>query len=81
LRTGITIHKTITVKSVAKEPNFEKTLRWLDPKIKDDRIIATVLEIQREYLASKVILITNDINLQNKSEYANIPVIEPPKEE
>jgi len=78
LRTGVTDYKTITVKSIATEPNFEKTLHWLDPSIKDDRIIASVLEIQREYLASKVILITNDINLQNKSDMANIPSLEPP---
>ncbi len=79
LLVGVSCHNTITVKSIAKEPNFKNTLHWLDATRNDDRIIATVLEVQREHLASNVVLVTNDINLQNKADMARIPSLEPPK--
>ncbi len=75
---GVTVNKTIIVKMIATEPNFEHTLGWLDATNQDDRIIASVLEIQREQPAAKVILVTSDINLQNKAEMANLPFVEPP---
>ncbi len=75
---GVTIHKTITVRMLAKEPRFEDAPSWLDRTNNDDRIIATALEIQREYPSSKVILVTRDINHQNKAELARLPYKEPP---
>lgn len=78
---GVTVHKSVTVKMLAQEPSFIKTLSWLDPINNDDRIIATVLEIQREHPSAAVILVTSDLNLQNKAEMANLPFREPPKEE
>lgn len=74
---GVTVDRTITVKMIAVEPNFEHTLSWLDPSNNDDRIIANTLELQRGYPSSKVLLVTNDINLQNKAEMAKIPYCEP----
>jgi len=68
--TGITVDKTITVKMVATEPNFEKTLKWLDPNHEDDRIIASALDLQVHHPADSVILVTSDINLQNKAQAA-----------
>jgi len=75
---GVTINKTVTVRMIAPEPNFSETLSWLDPTNNDDRIIATVLELQREEPSNTVVLVTSDINLQNKAEMANIPYVEPP---
>ncbi len=75
---GVTVNKTITVKMIAVEPNFEDTLRWLDATNQDDRIIASVLELQCDQPSAKVILVTSDINLQNKAEMANLPFVEPP---
>jgi hypothetical protein len=69
---GVTVNKSITVKMVATEPNFEKTLKWLDPNNNDDRIIASILEIQIDNPSDIVILVTNDINLQNKAQLANL---------
>jgi rRNA-processing protein FCF1 len=74
---GVTVDQTITVKMIAVEPNFEHTLSWLDPSNSDDRIIANALELQRGCPSSKVLLVTNDINLQNKAEMAKIPYCEP----
>ena len=67
---GVIVYKTITVKMVATEPNFEKTLKWLDPKNEDDRIIASALQIQVQNPSDKVVLVTSDINLQNKAQLA-----------
>lgn len=81
LREGITVNKTVTVKMQAEEPNFDETLSWLDKENDDDRIIANILEIQRKEPSSMVILVTADINHQNKAEAANLPFVEPPKGE
>jgi hypothetical protein len=75
---GVIVNKVITVKMIAQEPDFNKTLSWLDPTNNDDRIVAATLEVQRGEPSSKVILISADINHQNKAEMANIPFIEPP---
>jgi rRNA-processing protein FCF1 len=75
---GVRVNKVITVRMIAHEPDFKKTLSWLDPENNDDRIIAATLEVQREEPSSLVVLVTNDINHQNKAEMANIPFIEPP---
>ncbi len=79
LLTGVTVNKTITVKMRAAEPNFGETLEWLDSENKDDRIVASVLELQRENPSSIIVLVTSDINLQNKAEMANLPFLEPPR--
>lgn len=78
LSAGVTVNKSVTVKMVASEPNFNKTLHWLDSTNNDDRIVASTLELQREHPSDAVILVTSDINLQNKVEMANLPYIEPP---
>lgn len=79
LLNGVTVDGTITVKAIAQEPNFGATLSWLDPSNKDDRIIASTLEVQRLNPAARVLLFTGDINLQNKAVLAEIPFAEPPQ--
>jgi len=78
LLAGVTVNKTIKVRTIAGEPNFDKTLHWLRESNNDDRIIASVLEFQRSSPASTVIIVTGDINLQNKAEAANLPFSELP---
>lgn len=78
MQEGVTVNRTVTVKMIAKEPDFKRTLSWLDPENNDDRIIAATLEVQREVPSSTVILVTTDINHQNKATMADIPFIEPP---
>lgn len=75
---GVKVHGTITVKMVATEPNFKNSLSWLDNGNNDDRIIASSLEILREFPSSQVVIATSDINLQNKCEMANLPFGEIP---
>ena len=73
---GVKVDKTITVKMIATEPNFNKTLGWIDSKNNDDRIIANVLELQLNHPSDNVILVTSDINLQNKAQLANLTVFD-----
>jgi len=72
----VTVEKTIKLKMVASEPNFDRTLSWLDRENNDDRIIASALEIQRDNPSSAVCLVTSDINLQNKIEMARLTYID-----
>jgi predicted ribonuclease YlaK len=66
------------MKTVGTESNFQKTLHWLDSGNNDDRIIAGVLEVQRSNPSSMIVLMTSDINAQNKAEVAHLPYVEPP---
>ncbi len=70
LNGGVTVDKTITVQALHMEPDMTSTLSWLDPSIKDDRILASVLELQAINPAARVVLVTDDINLQNKADAA-----------
>lgn len=73
---GVTVDKTVTVKMIATEPNFNKTLSWIDSENNDDRIIANVLELQINCPSDNVVLVTSDINLQNKAQMANLTVFD-----
>ncbi len=76
---GVVVAKDkIFLKSVAQEPDVTKALRWLDPQNADDRFLASVLEFMKSHIESTVVIVTADINLQNKAEIASIPFIEPP---
>ena len=72
LLNGVKVHKTITVKMIATESDFNNTLRWLDSDINDDRIIAHCFELQRHYPSATVVIVTSDINLQNNAEMADM---------
>ena len=74
LTEGVTVNKTITVMAEHKEPNMRNTLSWLDDENADDRIIASVLSVQSSFPSSRVILVTGDINLQNKTNSAMIEI-------
>ena len=71
---GVKVNKTITIKMIATEPNFGKTLKWLDSNNNDDRIIANALELQVNKPSDNVIFVSADINFQNKAELANLTI-------
>lgn len=73
---GVTVDKFITVRMVATEPDFNKTLGWIDPDNNDDRIIANALQLQISHPSDIVIFVTSDINLQNKAQLANLTVFD-----
>lgn len=77
---GVTLNKSITVRSVTREPDMDRSLSWLDRDNRDDRIIASILELQSMEPAARLLLITGDVNLQNKADAARLPCSDPPAE-
>jgi len=67
-----------TIRAVAVEPSRHTALSWLSWDSPDDRILSAVLEIMRASPGQAVALVTRDINLQNKADFARIPYLEPP---
>jgi predicted ribonuclease YlaK len=62
-----------------REVDARSVLQWLDPDVPDDRIIAAALRLQSNHPAGLVILlVTTDINLQNKADAVGLPYAEPP---
>jgi len=78
LYSGVIVDKTIKVMANHSEPSMEETLSWLDGNVKDDRIIASVLALQAQVPSSRIVLVTDDINLQNKCDAALIETAEIP---
>lgn len=77
---GVPLRKGVsTLKTFATEPNMANSLPWLQETNNDDRLLAGFIEIMRFHVRSTVLLVTRDINLQNKAEYARLPFIEPPE--
>lgn len=68
----------ISLRSIAKEPNLELSLPWLDGNNDDDRLLASMIEIMRGHPRSPAAIVTADINLQNKAEFCRLPFLEPP---
>ncbi len=75
---GVTLDKTITLRTLSAEPDFNKTLQILDRTNKDDRIVAMTLQVQCENPSHVVVVVTSDINLQTKCASVKIPFVEPP---
>lgn len=80
LASGVVIRKDkITLRTLAVEPDFESTLSWLDRANNDDRILAGFIEVLRQHPRCPVFLVTSDINLTNKADYAGLPCVTPPE--
>ena len=80
LAAGVVLRANISrFRTTATEPDFDKALPWLDRTNDDDRIIAHTYEVMRQHSRSPVLLVTRDINLQNKADKAMIPTAEPPE--
>lgn len=79
LADGVPLRKgRSTLMTIAIEPKMDESLPWLDADNNDDRVLAGVVEVMREHPRCQVILVTRDMNLQNKAEYAGLPFVEPP---
>jgi hypothetical protein len=79
LREGVTLAEDRSVvRSLAIEPNMTHTPSWLDARSKDDRLIASFIEVMRHHSGCEVILVSRDINIRNKASFASLPVIAPP---
>jgi hypothetical protein len=65
------------IRAVAAEPRMGDSLPWLDSQNQDDRFLASALEIIRSNTRCRSVIVTRDINLQNKLELARLPFCEP----
>ncbi len=80
LNEGVVLRKNHhSLRTIAVEPQFNNSLPWLDPNNNDDRILAGVVEAMRQHPRCPVVLVTRDINLTNKADYAQIPCVQPPE--
>lgn len=78
LAAGVTLTKAITVQAEAREVEVRTVLDWLDPLVPDDRIVAATLRLQSDHPGSNVVLVTSDLNLQNKADAVGLSYIETP---
>jgi hypothetical protein len=74
---GVKITDKLTAYTIAVEPKFEGKPSWLDPSNNDDRFIATCFEVAAKYPDSEMSILTLDINMQNKAEFALFPYVDP----
>lgn len=78
LATGVKVTKTIAVQTEAQEVDVRGVLDWLDPAVPDNRLLATALRLQSDHPSGAVVLVTSDLNLQNKADAVGLPYIETP---
>jgi PIN domain len=79
LSDGVVLVKGVSsILAIATEPDMGNSLPWLQAENNDDRLLAGAIEVMRLFPRSPVILVTRDINLQNKAEFANVSFVEPP---
>jgi hypothetical protein len=76
---GVKVDGKVMVRIDGVEPRIEKSLSWLDKDITDDRIIASVLELQRREPSAPVILLTGDTLMLAKADSALIPTADTPE--
>lgn len=80
LTEGVTLVRNKSqIIAIAVEPIFSESLPWFDANNNDDRLLASCLEVVRQMPDNQIVLLTRDINLQNKAEFARIPFMEPPE--
>lgn len=75
---GVTLVRDVsTISAVAAEPRMADALPWLDPSTPDDRFLASAMEVMRTNTRAPLVVITRDVNLQNKLEFARLPFLDP----
>jgi hypothetical protein len=62
-----------------REPDVGASLPWLDAAHADDRLIASAIEVGRSRALSPLAIVTRDLNLQTKCEFAHLDFLWPPE--
>lgn len=78
VRSGVPVTKSVSAIFDVAEPRFDDLPAWLDPTVPDDRLVASALLLQASDPSTAVVLVTSDLNLQNKAAAVGLPHIEPP---
>lgn len=80
LTAGVTVRRDqVRLVGWAEDPKGATAPPQLDLTNADDRILASALDIGRAYRLSRVALVTDDGNLQNKCELAGVSYLWPPE--
>lgn len=77
LRVGVPVQGKIRLRMEHREVEPRSILNWLDPATPDDRILAGTLDLQARSPIAHVVLVTGDINLQNKAAAVGLPFADP----
>lgn len=78
LRTGVRVAGKTTLRAEHRDVQPHDVLGWLDRDVPDDRIVASALELQARHASGTVVLVTTDINLQNKAAAVGLPFVDLP---
>jgi hypothetical protein len=73
---GVPVIGKVVFREVAIDSNFGGAPSWLNKRNADDRILAGALDIAQRELASCVILVTRDRNMQNKARRLALPYVD-----
>lgn len=78
LAAGVTLTRTVTVRAESVDVDPPSVVSWLDRSVPDDRILAGALALQTKHPNDAVVLVTSDLNLQNKADAAGVSYVETP---
>lgn len=76
LSAGVKVEGRVLVRAEGKEPDFTKTLSWLQQEIADDRILASALGLQRRFPSTAIGVASFDTNMLTKADAASIPTVD-----
>lgn len=77
LQNGVKVAGNVSLRAEHRESRCGDILDWLDPSVPDDRILAAALDLQGRQPACAVVLVTGDVNLQNKAAAVAMAFVEP----
>src|SRR5205807_2336583 len=62
---------------ITREPRVDWTAIGLDPQVKDDRLLASIIEYRQQQPSHHIVLVSDDFLVQRRAPTHNIQVIEP----
>lgn len=77
LQDGAKVAGNVSLRAEHREVRCGDVLDWLDPSVPDDRILAAALDLQGRHSACALVLVTGDINMQNKAAAVAMAFVEP----
>ena len=73
IREGVRVEGQVDLRMEHREVQVSEIFDWLDPDVPDDRILGGALELQARHPAATVVIVTTDLNLQNKAAAVGLP--------
>lgn len=73
---GVPVVGKVMFREVALDSAFDGAPSWLNKRNADDRILAGALDLAQQELASRIVLVTRDRNMQNKARRLGLPYVD-----